>query len=179
MKNESSVILIGMPGSGKSTAGVLLAKWLGYGFVDTDLLVQQQAGKQLPQLIAEQGIAGFLHTEESVICQFVGQMEMHFRMVIATGGSVIYEKKAMQQLSRIGTIVYLQADFKILQKRISDLRSRGVVLPPGMSFEQLFDDRTPLHEQYADITICEKDNNLEEVVLQLAECLERRAQADG
>lgn len=126
MKN---IVLIGMPGVGKSTAGVVLAKVLGYEFIDADLIIQQQEGKLLREIIAEVGTDGFIEVENRVN----SQIEVE-KSVIATGGSVVYGKEAMQHLREIGTVVYLKVSYDILEKRLHDIKGRGVVLKTDRIF---------------------------------------------
>lgn len=146
MKNN--IILIGMPGVGKSTLGVILAKMLGYSFCDTDLVIQETTGKLLKEIIAEKGIDGFVETENRIISR------MFFsRSVVATGGSVVYGADAMCNLKKLGTVVYLKQEFEILVARLSDIKGRGVVLREGQTLAELFDERAPLYEGYADVTV--------------------------
>ena len=138
--NRDNIILIGMPGVGKSTIGVVLAKVLGYQFVDADLLIQEAEGKLLSELIAENGTDGFIEIENRVN----SQIQTH-RSVIATGGSVIYGKEAMEHLKSIGTVVYLQLPFEELNRRLSDIKGRGVVLKDGQTLKDLYEERVPLY----------------------------------
>lgn len=148
MKN---VILIGMPGSGKSTVGVVLAKKLGYRFIDSDLVIQEKCQKLLYQLIEESGEAGFLMLENEINASIMAK-----GAVIATGGSAVYGKEAMRHFQEIGRIVYLKLPFKELETRLGDLHERGVVLKEGYTLQDLYEERIPLYEKYADITIeCE------------------------
>lgn len=156
MKN---VILIGMPGSGKSTIGVVLAKVLGYEFIDTDILIQKLEGKKLSKIIEEKGIEGFVSLENRVISEIKAK-----RHVIATGGSAVYGKEAMEHLKSIGKIVYLKIGYKELCKRLGDLKARGVVLKEGQTFSELYKERIPLYELYADFTIDEKNKYIREIV---------------
>ena len=121
--NRDNIVLIGMPGVGKSTIGVVLAKVLGYQFVDADLLIQEAEGKLLSELIEENGTDGFIEIENRVN----SQIQTH-RSVIATGGSVVYGKEAMEHLKSIGTVVYLKQNLRVLQRRLRNLKGRGVVL---------------------------------------------------
>ncbi len=146
MKNN--YVLIGMPGAGKSTVGVVLAKRLGYRFLDSDLVIQEKTGKLLYQLIEELGEAGFLVLENEVNASLCVQ-----KTVIATGGSAVYGKEAMEYLGRNGHIVYLKLPYEELEERIGDLHERGVVLRPGFTLRDLFTERTSLYERYADITV--------------------------
>ena len=134
MKN---IVLIGMPGVGKSTAGVVLAKVLGYEFIDADLIIQQQEGKLLREIIAEVGTDGFIEVENRVN----SQIEVE-KSVIATGGSVVYGKEAMQHLREIGTVVYLKVSYDILEKRLHDIKGRGVVLKDGQDLRGLYPGHT-------------------------------------
>lgn len=145
---RNNVILTGMPGSGKSTVGVVLAKGLGYRFLDSDLVIQEQTGKLLYQLIEELGEAGFLALENEVNASILAS-----HTVIATGGSAIYGKEAMAHFKEIGKVVYLKLPYGELAERLGDLHERGVVLKPGFTLKDLYDERAPLYERYADITL--------------------------
>ena len=141
-----------MPGAEKSTVGVVLAKRLGYAFVDADLIIQQKEGRLLHQLIEERGLEGFLEIENRINASLSPQSA-----VIATGGSVVYGKEAMEHLVQTTTVIYLQLSLEALAQRLGDLRKRGVVLRKGQSLEELYEERVPLYRQYAHITIdCEK-----------------------
>ncbi|MEI3177104.1 MAG: shikimate kinase [Lachnospiraceae bacterium] len=165
MKN---IVLIGMPGVGKSTAGVVLAKVLGYEFIDADLIIQQQEGKLLREIIAEVGTDGFIKVENRVN----SQIEVE-KSVIATGGSVVYGKEAMQHLREIGTVVYLKVSYDILEKRLHDIKGRGVVLKDGQDLRGLYEERVPLYEKYADITVCEDNLNVEQTIEKITEQLNK------
>ena len=156
---KDNIILIGMPASGKSTVGVILAKLLAYDFIDTDLLIQKREGRPLKDIIADEGIDGFLAVEESV-CLGVEAS----RTVIATGGSVVYGEAAMQHLKALGRVVYLQVDYEALSARLSDMRGRGVVLREGQTLAELLEERQRLYQRYADVTVPEGALTLEEVV---------------
>lgn len=157
--SKNNIVLIGMPGVGKSTIGVILAKVLGYQFLDADLLIQEQEGKLLKDIIAEVGTDGFIEVENRVNASINCT-----KTIIATGGSVIYGQEAMEHLKEIGTVVYLKVSFSILKKRLSDIKGRGVVLKDGQTLYDLFMERTPLYEKYADIQISEEGLNVEETV---------------
>ena len=157
--SKNNIVLIGMPGVGKSTIGVILAKVLGYQFLDADLLIQQQEGKLLKDIIAEVGTEGFIQVENRVNASIDCT-----RTIIATGGSVIYGQEAMAHLKEIGTVVYLEVPFSILEKRLSDIKGRGVVLKDGQTLYDLFMERTPLYEKYADVRVSEEGLNVEETV---------------
>lgn len=163
---KDNIILIGMPGVGKSTVGVILAKVLGYQFLDADLVIQQQEGKLLREIIEEVGTEGFIEVENRVNASIEAK-----RTIIATGGSVVYGKEAMEHLSNIGTVVYLKVPFKTLEKRLADIKGRGVVLKEGQDLLGLFEERTPLYEKYADIMIDEDDLTVEQTVDKLIENL--------
>ena len=165
MKN---IVLIGMPGVGKSTAGVVLAKVLGYEFIDADLIIQQQEGKLLREIIAEVGTDGFIEVENRVN----SQIEVE-KSVIATGGSVVYGKEAMQHLREIGTVVYLKVSYDIWEKRLHDIKGRGVVLKDGQDLRGLYEERVPLYEKYADITVCEDNLNVEQTIEKITEQLNK------
>ena len=165
MKN---IVLIGMPGVGKSTAGVVLAKVLGYEFIDAVLIIQQQEGKLLREIIAEVGTDGFIEVENRVN----SQIEVE-KSVIATGGSVVYGKEAMQHLREIGTVVYLKVSYDILEKRLHDIKGRGVVLKDGQDLRGLYEERVPLYEKYADITVCEDNLNVEQTIEKITEQLNK------
>ncbi len=143
-----NVILIGMPGVGKSTLGVLLAKALGYRFLDTDLVLQAQEGRLLREIIAAEGIDGFLALEGRVC----GSLQAD-RSVIATGGSVVYSPEAMAHLGSMGTVVYLKLGYNALARRLGSLKKRGVILRPGQTLKTLYQERTPLYAQYAHLTV--------------------------
>ena len=165
MKN---IVLIGMPGVGKSTAGVVLAKVLGYEFIDADLVIQQQEGKLLREIIADVGTDGFIEVENRVNSQINVE-----KSVIATGGSVVYGKEAMQHLKQIGTVVYLKVSYDILEKRLHDIKGRGVVLKDGQDLRGLYEERVPLYEKYADITVCEDNLNVEQTIEKITEQLNK------
>ena len=165
---KDNIVLIGMPGVGKSTVGVILAKMIGYQFIDADLLIQKQEGKLLHEIIAEKGTDGFIEIEERVNASIEAS-----HTIIATGGSVVYGKKAMEHLSHIGTVVYLKVPYDILEKRLEDIKGRGVVLKEGQTLRTLYDERTPLYEKYADIEISEDDLNVEQTVEKLLERLNK------
>lgn len=149
--NKDNIILIGMPGAGKSTVGVVLAKKLGYAFVDSDLVIQSKEGRLLHEIISERGIEGFWEIEEAVNVS----MEAH-RCVIATGGSAVYGVQAMEHFKKLGSIVYLKLSYNAIAERLGDLNERGVTLKDGQGLPELYAERIPLYEKYADITIdCE------------------------
>lgn len=145
---KSNIVLIGMPGVGKSTVGVVLAKRLGYDFVDTDLLIQKQYGASLQDLIKQHDDAGFVQLENDVLKDLTCE-----HTVIATGGSAVYGQEAMRHLQEIGTIVYLDAPEQELEDRLGDLDERGVVRHGKETIEEIFEERLYLYMNYAQITI--------------------------
>lgn len=151
-EKENNYTLIGMPGAGKSTIGVLLAKALGYEFVDTDLLIQKKEGKLLKEIIAEVGNDGFKAIEEEVNSSVQAE-----RAVIAPGGSAIYSEKAMKHFREIGTVIYLKLSYETVETRLGNLEARGVVLKEGQTLYDLYCERVPLYEKYADVSV-ELDN---------------------
>lgn len=156
---SNNIILIGMPGAGKSTVGVVLAKKLGYDFLDSDLLIQKVAGKRLQELITERGFDGF-NILENEINQTI-QVSKH---VIATGGSAVYGAEAMEHFQKIGKIVYLKLSFDAVQKRLGNLKDRGVSMKADQTLLDLYQERMPLYEKYADITIDCGHSELRDVV---------------
>ena len=144
----ANIVLIGMPGCGKSTVGVLLAKVLGMSFVDTDVVFQAQQKRKLQDIIDEIGVDRFLSMEEET----VAGMEFD-RTVIATGGSVVYGEKAMAHLKSIGKVVYLKVPLRELERRIKNFATRGIQMAPGQTLGDLYAERVPLYEKYADITV--------------------------
>ena len=150
MKNN--IVLVGMPGAGKSTVGVVLAKASGSKFVDSDLVIQEKTGKLLHELISEHGLDGFLEIEN----RMNSQLE-ETKAIIATGGSVIYGREAMEHLKSIGCVVYLKLSLASIADRLGDLQKRGVALKNGQGLKELYEERIPLYEKYADVIIdCEK-----------------------
>lgn len=155
MKN---IVLIGMPGAGKSTVGVVLAKALGMQFVDTDLVIQQKTDKVLQKIINEKGLDFFLKTEEEIICS----LELK-SCVIATGGSAVLSEKAMKALAENGIIVYLDVSLEEINARINNITTRGIVMKKGESIESIYKKRLPLYQKYAALFI-KADKNLEKTV---------------
>ena len=164
---KNNIILIGMPGVGKSTVGVILAKELGYQFVDSDLLIQKREKKLLRQIIAKEGVVGFIAIENEVNASIRTE-----KSVIATGGSVVYGQEAMEHLKEIGTVVYLKLSYKSLEKRLGNLKGRGVVLRPGQDLRALYKERTVLYEKYADV-VDEENKDIEATLQTILECLPR------
>lgn len=162
-ENMKNIILTGMPGSGKSTVGVVLAKKLGYRFIDSDLVIQERCGKLLHQLIEERGEAGFLVLENEINASILAD-----GAVIATGGSAVYGKEAMTHFKEMGQVVYLELDYEELKERLGDLHERGVVLKEGMTLRELYEERTPLYEKYADLVISCTGRNIRDVMEEIA-----------
>ncbi|MBE5805013.1 MAG: shikimate kinase [Clostridiales bacterium] len=154
-----NIVLIGMPGCGKSTVGVVLAKALGMDFIDTDLLIQRSRNMRLHQIIDQVGDEGFRTIENEVNASLNVD-----GCVIATGGSVVYGQEAMEHLRGIGTVVYLRLEYAQVRERLGDLHARGVSMRPGQTLHDLFDERTPLYEKWAHITIHCDGLRLREVV---------------
>ncbi len=154
-----NIIFIGMPAAGKSTVGVVVAKRLGYRFLDTDLLIQEQEGKLLKDIIAEQGPEGFCRIEDEVNSKVDVK-----KTVVSPGGSVVYCKNAMQHFREIGTIVYLKTSFETISERLENPANRGVVLKRGQTIRELYDERVPLFEQYASLTVSEDGLSLDETI---------------
>ena len=152
----NNVTLIGTPGAGKSTLGVVLAKILGYEFLDSDLLIQKQEKKRLSRIIEEKGTEGFMAVENRVNASIEAE-----NTVIATGGSVVYCDEAMQHLKSIGRVVYLKLSLEAVSRRLGNLKGRGVVLKDGQTLKELYEERTPLYEKYADIVVDEEGKDLE------------------
>lgn len=161
MKN---IVLIGMPGAGKSTVGVVLAKRLGFRFVDSDLVIQDRYGKLLHELIEENGIEGFWKIENDVNASLDCE-----KCVIATGGSAIYGREAMEHLKEISKVVYLQLPYEDISERLGDLNARGVTVRPGQTLLDLYRERQPLYETYADVTIACSGKALRDIVLEISE----------
>ncbi len=150
LNGKNNIVLIGMPGVGKSSVGVVLAKILGYRFVDSDLLIQEQEGKRLHEIIDEKGIDGFLDIENRVNASINCE-----KCIIATGGSAIYGEEAMKHLSQIGTVLYLKVDYESLAKRLGNLQGRGVVIKEGRTLRDLYNERMPLYDKYAEVVVDE------------------------
>ena len=156
MKN---IILIGLPGAGKSTLGVILAKTLGMNFIDTDILIQKNTGRRLQEIIDTDGYAAFLKKEENTILSL-----KNTNTVIATGGSVVYSRRAMEYLKSEGIILYLKISYEEMVRRLNNVTTRGIVLIPGQDLRDLYEQRIPLYGKYAEIAIECSDNDFENVV---------------
>lgn len=164
MKNN--IVLIGMPGAGKSTVGVILAKIMGYEFVDSDLLIQKAEGKLLKDIIAEEGVEGFIAVENRVNASI--QTE---KTIIATGGSVVYGQEAMEHLREIGRVVYLKLSYPVINSRLHNIQGRGVVLREGQTLAKLYEERIPLYEKYADIVVETDGLSVEETIAMIQQKL--------
>ena len=156
---KDNIIFIGMPAVGKSTVGVITAKRLGYRFIDTDILIQEEEGKLLKDIIREKGIEGFLEVEDRVNASVYTK-----RTVISPGGIDIYCENAMKHYKEIGKVVYLKASYETISRRLNNVRNRGVILKNGQTLQELYDERTALFEKYADVTICEDGLRLEDTI---------------
>ncbi len=163
--NSGNIILIGMPGSGKSTCGVVAAKLLLKNFFDTDLLIQNREGRRLQQIIDEKGLDYFARAEEEAVLSLdiAGT-------VIATGGSVVYSPAVMEHLRRMGKVIYLHLEYETMCRRIQNLDSRGVVLQAGYTLQDMYKERLPLYRRYADAVIKCDNNTVEQTAQQIARC---------
>ena len=150
----NNIILTGMPSCGKSTLGRMLAKELDYAFLDTDDVIIQQNGCPLKDILDKEGLDGFIRREEEAVCSVNVD-----NTVIATGGSVVYSPKAMAHLKSLGRIVYLCLEYKEVERRLGDLHERGVAIAPGKTLQDLFDERTPLYNKYANLVISIRSGN--------------------
>ncbi len=159
-----NIILIGMPGAGKSTVGVVLAKILGFDFVDSDIVIQRQVGKRLCDILEEEGLEAFLETENRINAGLNLK-----KTVIATGGSVVYGKEAMAHLKSIGAVIYLQLSCAAVERRLGDLKRRGVAMKEGESLRELYEERSDLYEKYADYILDCNNLTIEETIAQAVE----------
>ena len=164
---KSNITLIGMPGVGKSTIGVILAKIIGYEFVDSDIVIQKQEGKLLKEIIADVGNQGFLAIENHVHAE----MEVE-HSIISPGGSICYCTQGLEHLREISTVVYLKLDYPKLKRRLGNLTARGVVLKTGQTLYDLYNERTPLYEKYAHVIIDESGLTVEKTIKAVMEALE-------
>ena len=166
--SKENIVLIGMPGVGKSTVGVILAKVLGYQFIDADLVIQKRENRLLHEIISEEGLDGFLKAEENANV-YIAQNEE--KSIVATGGSVVYCEKAMQELKKTGRVIYLDLEYDQLKKRLGNLKGRGVVLKDGQDLRGLYEERIPLYEKYADLTVNEKNLDVEQTLQKIVDRL--------
>lgn len=160
MKN---IVLIGMPGCGKSTVGVILAKVLGYNFIDSDLLIQEQEKCLLKDIIEKEGLQGLIDIEERVNCGINTE-----KAIIATGGSVIYGAKAMEHLREIGVVVYIRLSYDTIASRLDNIKQRGVVFRKGQTLKSLYEERCPLYEKYAHVVVDGEGLSMEELMEKIA-----------
>lgn len=165
---KDNIILIGMPGSGKTTIGTELSEKIGYGYIDSDSVIVAREGKRLNEIIAERGREVFLDIEAKINSELCAS-----RCVIATGGSVIYRDFAMQKLKEKGTIVYLKVSYEEIAKRLGDLKKRGVALKDGFTLKDLYEERVPLYEKYADIVVELKVGSIADSVAQVVAALQK------
>ena len=170
MAAKDNIVLIGMPGAGKSTLGIVLAKIMNYDFVDADLVIQSQCDKTLQKLIDACGPEGFIQVENQILSDIRAS-----KAIIATGGSAVYSDEAMRHLTEIGTVVYLKISYEQLVGRLSDFQERGVVLKGGigMSLRELYDERLPLYERYAEVTVDVDDLSITAAARKVADAREK------
>ena len=166
--SKENIVLIGMPGVGKSTVGVILAKVLGYQFIDADLVIQKRENRLLHEIISEEGLDGFLKAEENANV-YIAQNEE--KSIVATGGSVVYCEKAMQELKKTGRVIYLELEYDQLKKRLGNLKGRGVVLKDGQDLRGLYEERIPRYEKYADLTVNEKNLDVDQTLQKIVDRL--------
>lgn len=158
MNKKTNIVLIGMPGSGKSTVGVLVAKALGMSFVDTDLKLMRRTGRKLQEMLDEDGLESFLDEEETTILALDVS-----HTVIATGGSVVLEPEAVKCLQENGILVFLDVSMEELKKRITNIKSRGIAFAKGQDLMDIYEERVPLYRKYADVVV-DKEGDLEHTV---------------
>ncbi len=168
MNNKTNIVLIGMPASGKSTVGVILAKVLGMKFIDTDLRIQEREKALLSEIIKNKGVDTFLGCEEDALLSLNTE-----NTVIATGGSAIYSDRGMKHLSENAVVIYLKVNKDILFSRLNDINERGVVLKGGQSMDDMYEERILLYEKYADMVIDEDNLTIEETVGKITELLQK------
>ncbi len=161
---SDNIILVGMPGSGKSTLGVVLAKMKGYQFLDSDLVIQKKEGGILQHIIERKGIEGFIAVENEINCEINPE-----HTVIATGGSAVYGHEAMMHFKDIGRVVYIKVSYKTLKKRLGSLLERGVVIRKGNTLLDLYNERCPLYEKYADVIVDVEGLSLEDAIAKLSQ----------
>ena len=160
---KDNLVLIGMPGVGKSTAGVVAAKLAGYQFLDSDLVIMQRDGRRLREIIEQDGVEGFLSIENRV-----NASNSAHNTIIATGGSVVFGDGAMYHLSSIGTIVYLRASYETVASRVSDLKGRGVAMKPAQTLREIYEERKDLYEKFAEYIIDVDKQSIEATAKELA-----------
>jgi shikimate kinase len=163
MQEDLNIVLTGMPGSGKSTIGVLVAKITGRSFVDTDVVIQAEQGKTLQAIIDEKGYLGMREVEEQMLLRLACRDH-----VIATGGSAVYSAQAMGYLKQHGSVVFLDLPFELIERRVNDLEQRGIARRPGQSLRELFDERYPLYKQYADYHVLCDERSQHDIAHEIA-----------
>jgi len=167
-----NLVLVGMPASGKSTVGVLVAKALGLDFVDTDLLLQKQEGLRLQEILSRDGPEGFLLAEDGLLSA------LRFTdAVVSTGGSAVYHQRGMRNLKQQGEVIWLDVPFEEIRRRLGDIHSRGVVLAPGQTLRNLYDERRPLYDEWADLRLEVPREDLETTVARLIALVENHEKA--
>lgn len=164
---KNNIVLIGMPGCGKSTTGVVLAKAMGYDFLDSDILIQHEKGATLEKLIEQHGPDGFNIIEDEVNSKINVE-----KTVIATGGSVVYGENAMANLKKIGVVVFIKLECDAVARRLGDLKARGISMKEGQTLEDLFDERQPLYEKYADIIVDTSGMQIREAMAEIKNLVE-------
>ncbi len=163
-----NIILIGMPGCGKSTCGVLVAKQMCKSFLDTDLLIQENEGMKLSQILEKKGIEYFENAERNSVLTLYTR-----NCIIATGGSMVCYDDAMQKLKQDGIVIYLELSYKNMMKRIRNFKTRGVVLKEGYTPKDMYDERIVLYKKYADITIDCNRNTIDNTVARIIEEIDK------
>lgn len=156
---KKNIILIGMPGAGKSTIGVVLAKTLGMKFIDSDLVIQEREGALLQTIIKRSGMAEFLKVEEAAVMSIKGT-----NTIIATGGSVVYKEAAMKHLKTIGRVIYLDVGYEEIVRRVNNITTRGIAIREGATMKNIYDERNPLYKKYCDISVNCDGINIEEII---------------
>ncbi len=163
-----NIILIGMPGAGKSTLGVLLAKALGMDFVDTDIVIQQLQGRLLQDIIDKDGIERFMEIEAGI----VSGLNLK-NCVVATGGSIIFSKKTINAFKQEGQIIYLHVPYEEIKKRLKNIKTRGIVIREGNSLKDVYEERVPLYIKYADKIVDCSHKNVEKCVIGIIEQIQK------
>lgn len=167
MKSRNNIVLIGMPGAGKSTVGVVLAKMLGLEFIDADIVIQKKTKKKLYELLDEHGLDGFREIEDDINYEIPPE-----NAIVATGGSAVYCRRAMEHYKENAYVVYIRISCEELKNRLADLHQRGVAIKPGETLEDLYSERLPLYEQYADITV-DSDAGISAIAHKIKNILEK------
>ncbi len=171
---DKNIVLIGMPGCGKSTVGVVLAKITGFRFLDSDLVIQEKEGRLLSEIIAQEGLESFARIENRINLGINVK-----KTVIATGGSVIYGKEAMKHFKRTGVIVYIRLPYEQIKTRLGDLTKRGVAIRKGQTLKELYDERAPIYEEYADIIVDEENMDIARTALYIRDMIKQLASEEN